>query len=96
MISDLNLLLPLNRCCNTLRSIKHGPFVAPDLARPVAEVSAIAELRIVHWQCWKTWVIAFCALRKQRCEIVYCGPQKHTALPLPTSGNKDPVKSVEQ
>ncbi len=48
--------------------------------------SAIAELRIAHWQIWKTCVIAFCALRKQICGIAYCGPEKHVALP--TSGGQ--------
>jgi hypothetical protein len=43
--------------------------------------SAIAELRIVHWQIWKTCVVAFCVLRKQSCGIAYCGPEKHVALP---------------
>jgi hypothetical protein len=54
--------------------------------KAVAEVSAITELRVAHWQIWKTCVIAFCALRKQRCGIAYCGPQKHAALP--TSGSE--------
>ncbi len=47
----------------------------------IAEVSAIAALRITHWQIWKHCVIAFCALREQSCGIVYCGPEKHAALP---------------
>ncbi len=29
----MNLLLPLNRFCNTPPSVKHGPVVAPDLGR---------------------------------------------------------------
>ncbi len=47
----------------------------------VAEVSAIAALRIAHWKIWKHCVIAYCALRKQSCGIVCCGPEKHAALP---------------
>ncbi len=51
----------------------------------IAEVSAIAALRIAHWKIWKHCVVALCALRKQSCGIVYCGPEKHAALP--TSDN---------
>ncbi len=56
-------------------------FFITVIVRGVAEVSAIAQLRIAHWQIWKTCVIAFCGLRKQSCGIAYCGPEKHIALP---------------
>ncbi len=62
---------------------------------PTAEVSAIAELRIAHWQIRKPCVIAFCSLRKQSCGIVYCGPGKHAAQPTSAFFNSLGCKTWE-
>ncbi len=79
-------LLPLNHFCNTPPSVKHGPFVAPYLGRQnvssmKARSGSIRNCGIAHSALANLETLRNCVLRKQSCGIVYCGPEKHAALP---------------
>jgi hypothetical protein len=70
------LLSPLNHCCNTPHSIKHGPFVGPDFVRQNV-TSVIARSGSIYnrnfpWRTGKfekTCVIAFAHYEKKVAEM---------------------------
>ncbi len=73
-VYGMYLLLPLNRCCNTPRSIKHGPFVAPDLVRQnvtsmKARSGSIHNCGIAHSARVNLESLCNCALRTTKAKM---------------------------